>query len=304
MPLRNTGIEYSSTEKTPVVLPELSQLLPPLDAEQLSVLEADILTNGCYSPVIVNEDLVIVDGHHRQNICKEHGIPYRMLVFSFDDMLEAKQWALDTQKARRNLTTWALGQIALNLKPDLEARARANMAAGGGDQKSSSAKSGCTLGYNPISERVDTIQQMADSVGLGRGTMNRVIQIDAHAPSAIKDALDQNELSVVQGYNMTRQLQQLPEEQREAAAIDALELEKAKKELRKADAETDRRARISTQFSKAYGLAVQLEATEDSVRAWTEFSGMDKTCIQDMIRESMELAEKFQAIAELLEVCL
>jgi hypothetical protein len=145
---------------------------------------------------------------------------------------------------------------------------------------------------------------MADSVGLGRGTMNRVIQIDAHAPSTIKDALDQNELSVVQGYNMTRQLQQLPEEQREAAAIDALEQEKAKKELRKADAEIDRRARISTQFSKAYGLAVQLEATEDSVRAWTEFSGMDKTCIQDMIRESMELAEKFQAIAELLEVLL
>jgi hypothetical protein len=31
---------------------------------------------------------------------------------------------------------------------------------------------------------------------------------------------------------------------------------------------------------------------------------MDKTCIQDMIRESMELAEKFQAIAELLEVLL
>jgi ParB-like chromosome segregation protein Spo0J len=56
------------------VLPELSQLLPPLDGEQLSVLEADILTNGCYSPVIVNEDLVIVDGHHRQKICQEHDI--------------------------------------------------------------------------------------------------------------------------------------------------------------------------------------------------------------------------------------
>jgi ParB-like chromosome segregation protein Spo0J len=74
MPLRNTGIEYSSTEKNPVVLPELSQLLPPLDAEQLSVLEADILTNGCYSPVIVNEDLVIVDDHHRRKICQEHDI--------------------------------------------------------------------------------------------------------------------------------------------------------------------------------------------------------------------------------------
>jgi ParB-like chromosome segregation protein Spo0J len=74
MPLRNTGIECSSTEKTPMVLPELSQLLPPLDAEQLSVLEADILTNGCYSPIIVDESLTIVDGHHRQKICQEHDI--------------------------------------------------------------------------------------------------------------------------------------------------------------------------------------------------------------------------------------
>jgi hypothetical protein len=134
--------------------------------------------------------------------------------------------------------------------------------------------------------------------------MHRIIKIDENAPESVKEALDSKELSVNQGYNLTKKLLELPEEQREAAAIDALEQEKAKKELRKADAEIDRRARISTQFSKAYGLAVQLEATEDSVRAWTEFSGMDKTCIQDMIRESMELAEKFQAIAELLEVLL
>jgi hypothetical protein len=301
MPLRNTGIEYSSTEKTPAVLPELSQLLPPLDGEQLSVLEADILINGCYSPVIVNEDLVIVDGHHRQKICQEHDIPYRMLVFSFDDMLEAKQWALDTQKARRNLTTWALGQIALNLKPDLEARAKANMSAGG---QSHIFEEGCLNSDNPVSETIDTRKQMADSVGISRDTMNRIIKIDENAPESVKEALDSKELSVNQGYNLTKKLLELPEEQREAAAIDALELEKAKKELRKADTEIDRRARISTQFSKAYGLAVQLEATEDSVRAWTEFSGMSADCIRDMIRESMELAEKFQAIAELLEVLL
>ena len=53
-------------------------------------------------------------------------IPYKMLVFSFQEMLEAKQWALDTQKGRRNLDKWELGKIALRLKPDIEARARAN----------------------------------------------------------------------------------------------------------------------------------------------------------------------------------
>ena len=44
--MRNTGTEYASGEATPVVLPEMAQLLPPLTGEQLSALEADLLANG------------------------------------------------------------------------------------------------------------------------------------------------------------------------------------------------------------------------------------------------------------------
>ena len=132
--MKNTGVIYSSTEKTPIVLPELAGLLPPLTGEQLSALEADILQNGCYSPIIVNEDLAIVDGHNRQTLCVKHGIPYEMKVFHFDNTLEAMKWAVDTQKARRNLNTWELAKIALKLKPEVEAKARANQSAAGGDK--------------------------------------------------------------------------------------------------------------------------------------------------------------------------
>ena len=125
--MHNTGIRYNSKERMPTVLSEMAELLPPLSGEQLAVLEADLLANGCYAPVIVNEDMVIVDGHNRQKLCQQHGIPYEMAVFSFVDLLEAKQWALDTQKGRRNLDKWELGKIALKLKPDIEARARAEI---------------------------------------------------------------------------------------------------------------------------------------------------------------------------------
>ena len=37
--MQNTKIEYSSSERTPVVLPEMEQLLPPLGGEQFSSLE-------------------------------------------------------------------------------------------------------------------------------------------------------------------------------------------------------------------------------------------------------------------------
>lgn len=79
--MKNTGTEYMSTERTPTVRPDFAELLPPLSDEQLSLLEADILKNGCYAPVIVNEDMVIVDGHNLASICDKHGVPYRMAVF-------------------------------------------------------------------------------------------------------------------------------------------------------------------------------------------------------------------------------
>ena len=292
--MRNTGTIYSSTKRSPTVLPEMAELLPPLTGEQLSALEADILKNGCYSPVIVNEDMVVIDGHNRQRLCEQHGLPYQMAVFSFEDMLEAKQWALDTQKGRRNLDKWELGKIALRLKPDIEARARENM----GTRTDLSA----TLPKG--SEPVDTRRELADTVGLGERTMGKVMQIDEHAPAAVKEALDSGDLSINQGYNITRQVRELPEEQREEAAALAVELEKAKKEIRQCDAEADRRGRIADLFCKAFEKAVLLTPTEENVRIWTECTRMTREEIEDSVKDARELAEVFTAIAGILESLL
>ena len=299
--MRNTGTIYSSTERSPTVLPEMAELLPPLTGEQLAALEADILKNGCYSPVIVNEDMVIVDGHNRQRLCEQHGLPYQMAVFSFEDMLEAKQWALDTQKGRRNLDKWELGKIALRLKPDIEAKAKANQSAAGGDK----------FGEKPLSatlpeavSSVDTRKELADAVGLGERTMGKVMQIDEHAPPAVKDALDSGDLSINQGYNITRQVQELPEDQREEAAAQAVELEKAKKEIQQADAESNRRHKIAGLFCKAFERAVLLTPTEENVRIWTQCTRMTPEEIEDNAKEARELAEVFAAIAGILETLL
>ena len=292
--MHNTGIIYSSTERTPTVLPEMAELLPPLTGEQLAALEADILKNGCYSPVIVNEDMVVVDGHNRQRLCDQHGLPYQMAVFSFESMLEAKQWALDTQKGRRNLDKWELGKIALRLKPDIEARAKENM----GTRTDLSA----TLPKG--SDPVDTRKELADAVGLGERTMGKVMQIDEHAPAAVREALDSGDLSINQGYNITRQVQDLPEGQREEAAAQAVELEKAKKEIRQADTESDRRHKIAGLFCKAFERAVLLTPTEENVRIWTECTRMTPEEIADNVQEARELAEVFASIAGILETLL
>ena len=296
--MRNTGIEYTSAERTPTVLPELAELLPPLSGEQLAALEKDILQNGCYAPIIVNEDLVVVDGHNRQQICTRHGLPYKMAVFAFDDLLEAKQWALDTQKGRRNLDKWELGKIALKLRPEIEARAKANQQAYHGNQYESGPSA--TL-PEVHSAPVDTRKELAASVGLGERTMGKVMQIDEHAPAAVKEALDKKELSVNQGYQITRQIQDLPEDEQGQAALELVELEKAKKEIREKDAEIDRQSKIAGVFCKAYEKAVLLTPTEENVRIWVKCTRMTREEMEDTIKESRELADVFTAIAGLME---
>ena len=107
--MKNTGITYTSAERSPVILPEMAELLPPLSAEQLDALEADLIKNGCYSPIIVNEDMVIIDGHNRQALCEKHGLPYTMAVFSFEDMLEPSS---GRSIPRRAAATWKSGSLA------------------------------------------------------------------------------------------------------------------------------------------------------------------------------------------------
>ena len=296
--MKNTGITYTSAERSPVILPEMAELLPPLSAEQLDALEADLIKNGCYAPIIVNEDMIIIDGHNRQALCEKHGLPYTMAVFSFEDLLEAKQWALDTQKGRRNLEKWELGKIALKLKPEIEAKARANQSAAGGDMFSEKPLS-ATL--PEAVSAVDTRKELAEAVGLGERTMGKVMQIDENAPDSIKEALDKKELSINKGYDLTRQLQDVPEDQREQAAAELLEYEKAKKDLKQQNAEIDRRGKVANTFCKAYEKASLLTAAEEDVRCWTEGTRMTLEELQDTVKESREIAQVFAAIADIIE---
>lgn len=304
--MRNTGIEYQSHEQTPTVLSSFSELLPPLTDEQLSLLEEDILKNGCYAPIIVNEDLVIVDGHNRYAICEKHGLPYRLAVFSFEDDLEAKQWALDTQKSRRNLTINELCKIALKLRPEVEARAEAKLhLATGGDRRSDEFKNqGCTTLSNLENQRnsaVDTRKELAEMVGVSRGTMNKAMRIEDDAPQAVKDAVDSGDITIHQGYNLTRELEDMdiPDDEQEQAAMEAVEREIARKQENK-KRKVDEKTRIAKLFCAAFENSVLLKPTVENVEIWIERSGFLPHQLDGMIRDAERIAESYLQIADII----
>lgn len=298
--MKNTHIEYSSTERESIVLPEYAELLPPLTPEQFDTLEKDMIANGCYAPVIVNEDMVVIDGHNRRSICEKHGIPYRMAVFSFEDALEAKKWMLETQRGRRNLGIWELGKIALKLRPEIEAKAKANQSTYYGNQ----FEAGLMTTVSEILSPVLTRKELADSVGIGEVTMGKVMKIEDNAPEAIRKALDGGELSVDRAYRLTRQITDLPEDEREQAAELALELERAKQEIREKDAEIDRRTKIAQAFTRAFEKAILMEVSAENVAIWTECARMRPEEIEDNMEEANELSQTFHEIACMLQELL
>ena len=100
---------------------------------------------------------------------------------------------------------------------------------------------------------------------------------------------------------ITKQVEDLPEEQREQAAQEALDILRAKKEIQEKDAEIDREGKIAGVFCKAYEKAVLLDPTEENVRIWAKCTRMTRDEMEDTVKESRELAEVFRTIADLME---
>ncbi len=106
-------------------------------------------------------------------LCEKHGIPYRTVVFSFEDNLEAKQWSVDNQKARRNLDMWELGKIALKLKPDMEARGLEKKREYHGNQYENADSALLPNLAKVQTDKVDTRKDLADSKTDNHGVQPR-----------------------------------------------------------------------------------------------------------------------------------
>lgn len=79
------------------------QHLPPLTPEEYSALEASILEHGILSPVITDENGVILDGHHRSRIAAEHSLSCpKQIVYGKTDT-EKRTMALSMNLDRRHL---------------------------------------------------------------------------------------------------------------------------------------------------------------------------------------------------------
>lgn len=102
---------------------EKYQVMPPLSGEEYEALKASIAKAGrIYSPIIMDGEHNIIDGHNRARACEELGIDYRSRYGETHirdiDELEARMLARRLNLGRRHLTREQLAQIVLDVKAE------------------------------------------------------------------------------------------------------------------------------------------------------------------------------------------
>ena len=101
------------------ILDQLRDLIPPLTDEEFNLLQQNILKHGVKDPLTIWETnstalgydeenrpvYILIDGHNRYRICQQHKLDYRINLLGFDNLDEAKDYMIDFQLGRRNLST-------------------------------------------------------------------------------------------------------------------------------------------------------------------------------------------------------
>lgn len=181
--------------------PEFRDLIPPLNEEELKLLEASLVADGCESPLIVWNG-VIVDGHNRYAICRKHGIPFSIQEKNFSSRDDAMLWMLRNQLGRRNLNDYQRGEMVLVLKSRMKTEAEKRKYAGVSDcdlpenfqegQASEKDRKG--------REERETYTRLGKLAGVSGRQMRKIDKLANSADEATKEKLRKGEVSVHRAY--------------------------------------------------------------------------------------------------------
>jgi hypothetical protein len=188
---------------------EFRSLIPNLSPEEYAQLEANILEyGGCRDPLVVwQEQGILLDGHNRYTICREHNITaYDIQEVSLPARAAAMIWILRNQLGRRNLCDLDRVVLALKLKPVLAEQAKKQQAHGG------TAPGKTLLENSPKAfEPIDTRQEVATIAGVSDNTVAKATTILDHGTPSLIGAVREHQASI----HAAAAIATLPEDEQE-----------------------------------------------------------------------------------------
>jgi len=155
--------------------PEYEAMVPPLTDEEYQRLKESIAEVGLYEKIIVNPELVILDGHHRFKACREKGVMPRFEVKRFDSKVDEEIYVIESNVIRRQLTDYNKTILAMKLEPMYAAKAKQRQEATqlkGRDREGKPVFGGVQMNLTE-KEKGQARDQAAKAVGLSPATYHR-----------------------------------------------------------------------------------------------------------------------------------
>jgi ParB-like chromosome segregation protein Spo0J len=180
--------------------PEYEKLLPKMSEEEFAELKKSIQQEGQHYAIIVNEDLEVLDGHHRFRACTELGIEPDFEVRKFDDKLLEKKFVIEANLRRRHLNNFQLVELAVPLLEIEKALAKQRQSKGGKNGRNAQ------LGLAPedaepeLEFKAKATQVVAKKAGVSTRTFERGKKILEEASEDDKQRLREGKTSISRVY--------------------------------------------------------------------------------------------------------
>jgi polyhydroxyalkanoate synthesis regulator phasin len=234
---------------------ELRSYVDPLTPAEHEALERSLLTEGCREALILWRD-VLIDGHNRYAICTQHGIPFRTVQNdNFDSIDDVKLWMIDNQLARRSVTDFQRGLMALRKKEILAARVVQKT----DDELQTEADQAV-----PFTPPWNTRQEVARAARVSANTISQIERIQKTAAPELVDAVRSGAISISSAANVAS----LPKEAQVAAVAGGKkELQQAARQVReqKSAAKPKKEAEFETPEDQIKALKAQVAELKDRV---------------------------------------
>ena len=188
---------------------EFKKLIPALTAEEFKQLEENILKDGIRDPLVLWNGYLI-DGHNRYQIAFKHGLEYKTIDKEFEDESQVKEWMINNQFGRRNLSNYQRSVLALELESVFSKRAKEQQV----------RKPEFVLPMLAEQKPIDTRKELAKVANVSHGTLDKVKKIQAVATPEVKAQLSTGEVSINQVYQDIKkeEKQQIKNEERNLLA--------------------------------------------------------------------------------------
>jgi ParB-like chromosome segregation protein Spo0J len=178
--------------------PEYEKLLPRMSDKEFAELKASIEAEGQHYPIIVNENLEVLDGHHRFRACLELNVEPDFEVRKFEDKLKEKKFVIEANLRRRNLNNFQLVELAVPLLEIEKALAKQRQAQGGKNGRN------IQLGIAPEDTKptvkAKATEVIAKKAGVSTRTFERGKKILEEASEEDKEMLREGKTSISKVY--------------------------------------------------------------------------------------------------------